>query len=120
MKRLETLWEQEKRVSWSVIFRTVLEIDPNSKVEGSDVKGSKEHVLRLKNWFYFGFRSRNKLSNRRICGAMQKLPKDWKVRHKVMAERVAAYQQPGQHPSTGEPLPAIEDEDMYNTDHVPT
>ena len=118
--RLDKMWVDQKRVSRSIVFRTVLEIDPNFKAEGPGVKGSQQHLMRLKNWFYYGFNRRHKLTNRRISGAGQKLPKDWQSRHKVLVQRLAAYQQPAQHPSTGEPLPAIEDEHMYNTDHVPT
>ena len=55
-EKLEEYWADDKRVSHTVIFRTVLGIDPLFKVSrGVGGNGSKEHLQRLKQWFYFGF-----------------------------------------------------------------
>ena len=72
------MWEAQKRVSRSVIFRTVLDIDPTFKVSGApSSKGLVGHLVRLRKWFYFGFKRYYKLFNRKLSSAVKKLPINW-------------------------------------------
>ena len=61
------MWEAHKRVSRSIIFRTVLDIDTTFKVSGGPGDtGSSGHLVRLQKWFYFGFKRCYNLSNQNI------------------------------------------------------
>ena len=56
-KNLEEYWDDNNQVSRAVIFLIVLGIDPSFKVSGGfGVKGSREHLQQLKQWFYFFFK----------------------------------------------------------------
>lgn len=123
MTKLETLWHQDKLVLRTIIFRLVLEIDPNFKVNGGiGGKGSEGHLHRLKNWFYFGFKRQFNLSNRKIASIGQKLPNNWEVDLRNLQQHVVV----AQFPQTielwsGESVnvPGTYDDDWYNFDHVP-
>lgn len=123
MIKIRDLWERGKRVSRAVIFRLALEIDPTFKVSGGDGgKGSVGHLKRLKQWFYFGFKRRKRLSNRKIASIGQKLPRNWERHLENLQKRIAAAQLPQTiELKSGEcaNVPGIDDEDFYNFDHVP-
>ena len=70
---LEERWRLDQRVSRTMIFRKVLDIDP--KFKGG--VNSDGHLNQLKKWFYYGFKVCHGLSNRKSCGAGQKLPVHW-------------------------------------------
>ena len=67
---LEEKWKLEQRVSRTMIFRKVLDIDP--KFCGG--VNSDRYLERMKKWFYYGLIKRRDLSNRKISGAGQNLP----------------------------------------------
>eukprot|EP00956_Cyclotella_meneghiniana_P042592 scaffold248579_cov38-Cyclotella_meneghiniana.AAC.1 len=93
--KLEELWENDKCVSRTVVFRLVLEIDPDFLVSGGQGgRGSTGHLDRLKTWFYHGFKKRFNLSNRKIASIGQKLPDKWREKLRTQQQRVAAAQFP--------------------------
>ena len=72
------MWEAQKHVSRYVIFRTVLDINPTFKVRsGPGGKGSDGHMVRMKKWYYFGFKRCYNFSNRKLSSVGQKLPINW-------------------------------------------
>ena len=121
--KLEELWENDKCVSRTVVFRLVLEIDPDFLVSGGQGgRGSTGHLDRLKTWFYHGFKKRFNLSNRKIASIGQKLPDKWREKLRTQQQRVAAAQFPQEVDlGNGEKVnvPGIDDKDWYNFDHVP-
>eukprot|EP00956_Cyclotella_meneghiniana_P036000 scaffold120055_cov77-Cyclotella_meneghiniana.AAC.2 len=129
--QLEELWANNKCVSRTVIFWLVLELDPNFQVSGGEGgRGSAGHMDRLKTWFYYGFKKRHRLSNRKIAsiGIGQKLPDRWQEKLRTQQQRVAAAQFPqtvklGNDDDDDETetvnVPGIDDTDWYNFDHVP-
>ena len=70
------MWEASKPLTRYVIFHKVMEIDP-SFMGGVDSDG---YFVRMKDWFYYGFKGRKKLSIRKISSIGQKLPNDWEVK----------------------------------------
>ena len=117
------MWEAQKRVYRSVIFRTVLDIDPTFKV--SDVpggKGSAGHLVRLRNWFYFCFKRFYKLSNGKLSSVGQKLPINW-GKHLGDLQKLVAYEQvphmQDMRDGKMEQVPLIDDKDWYNFYHIP-
>ena len=66
----EEQWRSEQRVSRTMIFRKVLDIDP--KFKGG--VPSDGYLARRKKWCYYGYKICPDLSHRKICGAGQKLP----------------------------------------------
>ena len=131
MAQLEELWANDKCVSRTVIFRLVLELDPDFQVSGGEGgRGSAGHMDRLKTWFYYGFKSRYRLSNRKIASIGQKLPDRWQEKLRTQQSRVAAARFPqtvelGNDDDDDETetekvnVPGIDDADWYNFDHVP-
>ena len=96
MAQLEELWANDKCVSRTVIFRLVLELDPNFQVSGGEGgRGSTGHMDRLKKWFYYGFNKRHRLSNRKIASIGQKLPDRWqeKLTSVIPKIQIARYSQ---------------------------
>ena len=72
-EKLEGYWADNKRVLRAVIFRTVLGIDLSFKFSGGvGGKGSMKLPQQIKQWFYFGFKRRRYLSNRKISSVGQK------------------------------------------------
>lgn len=115
MAWLEQRWKLEQRVSRTMIFRRVLEIDPKFKGGVS----SDGHLSRMKKWFYYGFKVRNGLSNRKICGAGQKLPDNWETKLTNMHARVRAQQDPEMRTDGTVRIRGVKDAHFCNTDHVP-
>ena len=77
-EKLVEMWEAQKHVSRSIIFHTVLYIDPTLKVSGvPSGKGSAGQLARLQKWFCFGFKRYYNLSNWNISSVLQKLPINW-------------------------------------------
>ena len=67
-------------MSHDVTFRTVLGIDQMFKVSNiTGKKGKIEHICIPMNWFYFGFKRRYYLSNRKLSSVGQKLPNWWEM-----------------------------------------
>ena len=112
---LEERWKLDQRVSRTMIFRKVLEIDPKFK-GGVESDG---YLARLKKWFYYGFKIRNGLSNRKICGAGQKLPANWEQALIDMHGKVRAKQQPEMRADGSVRIAGVKDAHFCNTDHVP-
>lgn len=120
---LRALWDKDRRVSRTIIFRLALEIDPLFKVSGGQGgKGSAEHLSRLKQWFYFRFNKKYRLSNRKIASVGQKLPRGWQRLLEKQIKRIAAAQLPQRITlKNGEiaNVPGIDDDVFFNFDHVP-
>ena len=114
MVELRKIWDDGKRVTRSIIFRQVLKIDPTFR----GGKNSRGHFNRLKAWFYHGLKRRERLSVRKICSVGQKLPRDWRKKHKNLIAGIVRDQTPTMLPD-GSLKPGIKDEHYYNTDHVP-
>ena len=56
-RKLGDYWANDNRVSHTLIFQTVLEIDKMFKVvNGTGAKDKIEHLHRLMKCFYFGFK----------------------------------------------------------------
>ena len=115
MAWLEERWRLDQRVSRTMIFRQVLKIDPKFK-GGVESEG---HLSRLKKWFYYGFKVRHELSNRKICGAGQKLPVNWEQKLIDMHGKVRAKQQPQIRSDGTLCIAGVQDAHFCNTDHVP-
>ena len=81
---------ERKRVTIHIIFRKVLELDPNF-LGGV---GSVNHMAKLKKWFYYGLKRREKFSMRKIVSVGQKLPPNWKEKLKHMHGRICMVQRP--------------------------
>jgi len=82
-------------VSRVVVFRLVLDIDPMFKVSvGPGGKGTSGHWYRLQIWFYFGFKRRYSLSNRKLASVGQKLPLIWEEHLQRLQERITRQQFP--------------------------
>ena len=72
------MWEVHKRVSRSLLFPKVLDIDTEFKVSGGPSgKGSYGQFVRLQKWFYFGFKRCYNLSYQKLYSVGQKLPINW-------------------------------------------
>ena len=112
---LEERWRLDQRVSRTMIFRKVLDIDP--KFKGGVT--SDGYLTRLKKWFYYGFKVRHDLSNRKICGAGQKLPANWEQALLDMHGKVRAKQQPQMRADGTVRIAGVTDAHFCNTDHVP-
>lgn len=115
MEWLQERWRLEQRVSRTMIFRKVLDLDPKF-CGGVESDG---HLDRLKKWFYYGLKVRQNLSNRKISGAGQKLPGNWEETLKNMHGRVRAVQNPIRRADGTKRLAGVKDEHFCNTDHVP-
>ena len=96
-----------------IVFKKVLELNSNFK---GGIK-SEGFMGRMKNWFYYGFTKRHNLSHVRISGASRKLPQGWEAKVQQIITRVARHQVESRSGTTL--IPAICDERMVNTDHVP-
>jgi len=77
-------------------------------------------------WFYYGFKRRYYLSNRKLSSVGQKLPLRWKIDLENLQKRLAYLQVPHYESHTftdgdfmQEFVPGIEDGDVWNFDHVP-
>ena len=98
--------EKKQRLTRTMIFRKVLELNPDFL---GGVK-SKGYFVKMKKWFYGGFKIRYNYSLRKISGAGQKLPGDWEEKMVKLRDRVGIFTR------------AFEDRSndvMVNTDHVP-
>ena len=115
MAWLEERWELEQRVTRTMIFRKVLDIDPKFK------GGVKEdgYFDRLKKWFYYGFKVRHSLSVRKISGAGQKLPLNWEQKLLDLHGKVRAIQKPELRADGSVRIAGVKDTHFCNTDHVP-
>ena len=86
---------------------------------------SSGHLVRLMKWFYYGFKRRYYLSNRKIASIGQKLPKTWKEDLVNLQGRIAAEQFPHTINIGDEEtphmmaVPGIDDDNFVNFDHVP-
>lgn len=101
-----------KRITRNLIFRKVNELDTSFMAGGS----ARERLIRMKKWFYGGFKKRYGLSYARISGAGQKLPKDWQEKVKSINDRVNRSMYP--HDINGDTVKILP-ENWVNSDHVP-
>ena len=89
---------------------------------GTGGKGSAGHLVRLRKWFYFGFKRCYNLFNRKLFGVGQKLPINWEKHLEYLQKRVA-YEQVLHMIDMGdgemEQVPVIDDKYWYNFDYVP-
>ena len=115
VKWLQERWRLEQRVSRTMIFRKVMDINP---LFCGGIK-SDGHLDRLKKWFYYGLKVRQTLSNRKIAGAGQKLPGDWENALINMHGRMRAVQNPIRRANGTMRLAGVKDVHFCNTDHVP-
>ena len=58
MEWIRGLWRDEKRVTWTLIFCHMMEIDP-AFLDGFH---SANYFIRLNKWLYYGFTTRQNLS----------------------------------------------------------
>ena len=68
LEYMEDFWAKEKIVTRNIIFREVLELDPNF-LGGV---GSFNHMEKLKNWFYYGLKQQENIFIRNIFSVGQK------------------------------------------------
>ena len=87
---LEERWKLEQRVTCTMIFRNVLDIDP--KFKGS-VKADG-YFDKLKKWFYYGSNVRHNLSVSTNSSVRQKLPLNWEQKLLDLHGKVCAIQKP--------------------------
>ena len=80
--------------------------------------GSQGHFSKLKNWFYYGWKKRFKLSTRKISSCGQKLPRDWQAKVANIIARISKGQMPHQR-MDGSFCPGADDDHVINSDQVP-
>ena len=71
----------------------------------------------LNGWFFHGFCRRHKLSYTRIAGASRKIPYNWKALAENIIARVARSQTSRKEGHIV--IPAVTDDKVVNTDHIP-
>ncbi len=112
---LEALWKDQKRVSRTMIFRKVMELDPKYN-GGPKAEGFME---KMKKWFYKGFKVRAGLSVRKIAGAGQKIPDGWEGMMRRITTNVRDLQKVETRPDGSRIIAGVQDRHFVNTDHVP-
>ena len=98
-----------------MIFRKVLDIDPNF----CGAVNSDCYLERMKKWLYYGLIKRHDLSNRKVSGAGQKLPNKWEHVLVDMRGKVRAKQQPEMRTDGTTRTNGVRYANFCNTDHVP-
>lgn len=111
---VKTLWNEKKRVTRLIIFRKAIEIHPLFK---GGRKNNPKFFSCMKTWFYKGFCRRYDLSYTRIAGASRKLPPNWRELQESIQRRVAKSQVERKEGYLI--IPAVPDERLANTDHIP-
>jgi hypothetical protein len=112
-------YKLKHRITRTLIFRQALRID-KKHLGGA---GSRDHMSRMKDWFYHGFCTRYRLSNRKISGAGQKLPDGWQAEHEKIKARVKLRCVQHEHEyedGVTRTVQGVMDENYCNSDHVPT
>ena len=112
---LDEQFKNERRITRTMIFRKVMEIDPNFCGGVND----PELLNKLKRWFYYGAKLRCNLSVRKIASVGQKLPTDWEAQMVKVRERVRRMQKPALRGDGTVRIVGVKDEHLVNTDHVP-
>ena len=115
LDRLEERRKLEQRVSQTMIFRKVLDIDPKF-CRGVN---SDRYLERMRKWFYYSLIKRHNLSNRKISGAGQNLPNKWEQALVDMRGNVRARQQPEMRTDGTTRINGVRYSNFCNTDHVP-
>lgn len=103
------------RVTRLIVFRRVMELLPGFL---GGIK-SPNFFKEMKNWFYYSFANHFNLSVKMIAGASRKLPPDWEEKCESIIRRVAKSQE-ARIRDDGVIVPKINDNDLINTDHIPT
>ena len=106
---------EEKRVTSTMIFRKVVELDPNF-LGGVE---SDKFMIKLKKWFYYGFIKRANLSVRKLASVGQKLPVNWQEKMVDLRARIRERQDPQRQPDGTVAVEGVKDKHYVNTDHVP-
>ena len=122
-EKIVNMWEAQKHVSRYIIFGTVLYIDFTLKVSGgTGGKDSADHLVRLRKWFYFGFKIWYSISNWKISSVGQKLPINWE-KHLEDIQKLVVYKQVPHKIDMGygemEQVPGIDKKYWYNFDRIP-
>jgi len=107
-------WEDDRHVTRAIMLRHAMCINPGF-LGGV---GSQGHFSKLKNWFYYGWKKRFKLSTRKISSCGQKLPRDWQLKVANIIARISKGQMPHQR-MDGSFCPGADDDHVINSDQVP-
>ena len=115
MEWIRGLWRNEKRVTRTLIFCHMMEIDP-AFLGGFH---STSYFIRLNKWLYYGFTRRQNLSICNLDSVDHKLPLDRKQKSKELRSRVPAKQMVMTRTDGSKKVEGVKDKYWFNTDHVP-